>query len=314
MRKRNLGNTGIEISELGLGTWGLSGDGYGAMHGDEQDATIDRALDVGITLFETADCYAYGGMEKKLGERLPKDAVVVTKLGTDRRSNPKRKRFDEAFLEESLAGSMERLQRETLDVVLLHNPSVKAISKGRATALLASWVREGRIRAWGISAGEAEVVTKALELEDKPQVVQLAYNALFSDDVGKLQPQLETHGIGLLARSVLGYGLLAGFWGANRRFPREDHRVKRWTQDQLERRLKELAALRTAISREVPTVRSVALRFVLENPAVSAAVLGPRNVLQLDQLVREAGNGPPYLDETVKQRLNVRVADVGALR
>ena len=75
MRKRPLGSTGISVSELGLGTWGLSGDGYTAVPEVEQDAVIDRALALGVTLFETADSYGKGAMEKKLGERLSKASI-----------------------------------------------------------------------------------------------------------------------------------------------------------------------------------------------------------------------------------------------
>jgi aryl-alcohol dehydrogenase-like predicted oxidoreductase len=313
MRTRKLGNTGITVSELGLGTWGLSGDGYGPVADQDQDAVIDRALQLGITLFETGDVYARGRMEKRLAERLPDSSVVVTKVGTDRDSRPPRKRFDKAFLEQSIERCQERLGRETLDVVLLHNPSVQALKQGEAQATMAAQVELGRVRAWGISAGDADVVTEALGAEHRPQVVQMAYNALFSQDVTRVQKDLEEHGIGLLARSVLAHGLLSGFWAANRRFPRDDHRIHRWTQDQFERRLRELQALRSALSKEVPTVRSVALRFVLDNSAVSAAVTGPRNVLQLDQIVREAGKAPPYLDEQARQKLGLRVADLGAL-
>src|SRR5690606_41580866 len=86
MRKRILGKTGLNVSELGLGTWGLSGDGYGPVSSTDQDHLIERARMLGITLFETADCYAQGRMEEKLGDALKDDeqAVVVTKWGTDR--------------------------------------------------------------------------------------------------------------------------------------------------------------------------------------------------------------------------------------
>src|SRR5688572_5706902 len=103
MRKRSLGNTGIEVSELALGTWGLSGDGYAKVTEADQDRVIDRACALGITLFETADQYGQGAMEKKLGQRL-KDAKrtrIATKIGSDRESSPPRKRFDARFLREA---------------------------------------------------------------------------------------------------------------------------------------------------------------------------------------------------------------------
>jgi aryl-alcohol dehydrogenase-like predicted oxidoreductase len=313
MRQRNLGNTGISVSELGLGTWGLSGDGYGKVAIEDQDAVIERALTLGITLFETADCYGKGAMETKLGEKLPKDSVVVTKVGTDRDSKPARKRFDRQFLVDSVARSSERLQRERLDVVLLHNPSVACLERGEAADTMASLVADGKIRAWGVSAGNAEAVNKALAHREPPAVVQLAYNVVFSKDVDAVQPELESRSVGLLARSVLSYGLLGGFWGVSRRFARDDHRLNRWTQDQLERRIRELTTLRAAVTMRITSLRSLAVRFVLQNSAVGCAVLGPRSVLQLDQLVREAGTEPPYLDEAAMQRLQVRVQDAGAL-
>jgi aryl-alcohol dehydrogenase-like predicted oxidoreductase len=313
MRTRKLGNTGITVSELALGTWGLSGDGYGPVADQDQDAVIDRALQLGISAFETSDVYGRGRMEQRLAERLPDSAVVITKIGTDRSGKPPRKRFDREFLEQSLERCRERLKRDTLDVVLLHNPSVQCLRRGEAQETMAAQVALGRVRAWGLSAGDAEVVNEALTAKVRPAVVQLAYNALFSQDVSRVQQDLETHGVGLLARSVLAHGLLSGFWASNRRFSRDDHRVNRWTQDQFERRLKELQALRTAVSKDVPTVRSVALRYVLDNTAVSAAIIGPRSVLQLDQLVREAGREPPYLDDQARQRLGIKVNELGAL-
>jgi aryl-alcohol dehydrogenase-like predicted oxidoreductase len=129
MRRRVLGRSGLQVSELALGTWGLAGDGYGPVAESDQDEVIDRALDYGINLFETADVYGNGAMEKKLGQRLAdvQDAVIVTKIGTDLDSKPKRKRFDLEFLKSAFEKSRERLRRDKLDVVLLHNPSPAAI-------------------------------------------------------------------------------------------------------------------------------------------------------------------------------------------
>src|SRR5688572_24963063 len=132
MRKRALGKTGLEISELALGTWGLSGDGYGPVSEADQDAIIERALAFGIGLFETADCYGKGAMEKRLGERLPASAQVATKVGTDLEASPSRKRFDAEYLRTSVERSRERLKRESIDIVLLHNPSPKTLESGEA--------------------------------------------------------------------------------------------------------------------------------------------------------------------------------------
>ena len=129
MRTRPLGSTEFEVSELSLGTWGLSGDGYGPVPEAEVERVLDRAVEVGITLFETADVYGKGAMERLLGARLPRETTrVVTKIGTDLDAVPPRKRFDLEHLRPAFERSRERLGRDKLDVVLLHNPSLQAMS------------------------------------------------------------------------------------------------------------------------------------------------------------------------------------------
>jgi aryl-alcohol dehydrogenase-like predicted oxidoreductase len=124
MRKRMLGATGLEVSELSLGTWGLCGDGYGPVEEAEQDNVIDRALALGVTLFETADSYAGGEMERRLGRRLAgkQGTLVATKLGTDLSTTPPRKLFGAGYLKEAAERSRERLGRERIDIALMHKP------------------------------------------------------------------------------------------------------------------------------------------------------------------------------------------------
>ena len=133
MRNQTL-HPGRLVSELALGTWGLSGDGYGPVSEAVQDEVIARARAYGITLFETADVYGRGAMEKRLGKMLSADAevLIVTKVGTDLDSAPTRKRFDAAYLREACQRSGERLERSRIDVVLLHNPSKQTLDKDEA--------------------------------------------------------------------------------------------------------------------------------------------------------------------------------------
>ncbi len=297
----------MQVTELGLGTWGLSGDGYGEVDPAEQDAVIDRALDLGINLFETADVYAKGKMEAKLGERLPDDGetFIVTKLGTDMSAAPPRKRFDVEYLKQAFDKSQERIKRDVLDIVLLHNPSVAALEKGEATAWLQQQTDAGRLRAWGISAGDMEVARAMLKLEQVPHVVQLAFNVFLSRDLTSLSKDLEERNIAVFARSVLAHGLLAGQWPTDKKFPPEDHRSERWTADQVRRRIHQLRALRVMnTAGKVTSMRGGAVAYVLSHEQVCCAILGPRNVVQLDQLVRETPGEPPYLTEVVRQRLH----------
>jgi aryl-alcohol dehydrogenase-like predicted oxidoreductase len=311
MRKRPLGNTGLSVSELGLGTWGLSGDGYAPVAEAEQEAVIDRALALGVTLFDTADSYGKGAMEKKLGERLKdKDtAVIVTKLGTDREATPPRKTFTPAFLRESFARSRERLKREVVDVVLLHNPSERTLERGEAVSVLEELKTSGAIRAWGVSAGSAATAREALK--KGAQVLELAYNAFHSRSLRELEADITEKNVGVLARSVLAHGLLCGQWPTNKEFASGDHRAERWTTDDLKRRISQLNALRPCVFGNVTSLRAAALRFVLANERVSSAVLGPRGSIQLDQLLRDAGKEPPYLTPESLSALDLRLANVG---
>jgi aryl-alcohol dehydrogenase-like predicted oxidoreductase len=309
VRKRQLGRSGLEVSELALGTWGLSGDGYGPLSEIEVDRTIDRAIAIGITLFDTADVYGRGDMERKLGKRLPAlKTQVVTKIGTSLDGYPEKK-FDKQFLFMSFERSQERLRRDVVEVVLLHNPSLVTLAQDEPIELLERLKAEGRIRAWGVSANTRAVAERAIERG--ADVLEMAYNCFFYRDVEEIALKLRTEGIGLLARSILSYGLLSGHWSPEREFYPPDHRADRWNADELKRRIEQLDALRKVKGGPAPTVRSVAVRYVLDNERVSSAILGPKNVTQLDQLVREAGRMPPYLPRGARAKLETELAAVG---
>jgi aryl-alcohol dehydrogenase-like predicted oxidoreductase len=312
MRHRSLGKTGLVVSELALGTWGLSGDAYGPVPESEQDAVVERARALGIDLFETADSYALGEMERRLGRLLGPDptARFVTKIGTDRRMRPPRKRFDAGYLREAFDESRRRLCRDVIDVVLLHNPSANALARGEATGVLEELRATGALVAWGVSAGSAEVADAAIVAGT--QVLQVAHHALSSAVLGSVAERVVERGIGVLARSVLAHGLLCGQWPPSKTFGPEDHRSERWSSYDLGRRLRQLDALRPVLGESVPTLRAAALRFVLANESVSSVVLGPRRRLQLDQLVREAGREPPYLSAAQLNELQQRLREAGA--
>ncbi len=296
MNQRPLGNTGIRCSELGLGTWGLSGDGYGPVAEPEVDRVLLRARAMNVNLFETADVYGNGQMEARLGHHFGNDSSVciVTKLGTCLDTTPPRKRFDVAWLEERLSQSAERLRRQCIDVVLLHNPSVRCLEEGTAVRWLQEQQAKGTVRSWGVSAGSDQVARAALD--SGAPVLELAVNLLWSAALRELAPRLTVSQTGILARSILAHGLLCGYWSSDKTFAPEDHRSERWSSEDLQRRLRQVDGLRSLVGDDVPSLRALALRWVLEQTLISSAVLGPRSTLQLDQLLRDAGSGPPYVD------------------
>jgi aryl-alcohol dehydrogenase-like predicted oxidoreductase len=279
---------------------------------EEQIRVITRARSLGIKLYDTADSYGQGDMERRLAEVLGTDdgLTVVTKIGTDRDSTPPRKSFSVEFLERSLDACAARQRPRTLDLVLLHNPSIETFKQGEATQFLADQVLAGRIKGWGVSAGSAAVVQAAFNVN--APVIELAYNVLWPKDLRSIEMRFEPGKTGILARSVLAHGLLAGYFPHDKVFPSFDHRSERWTGDELHRRLRHLDALRPLVHGEASSLRAVALRWVLCNEMVSSAILGPRSILQLDQLIRDAGREPPYLSPESLVALEARLEDMGA--
>lgn len=311
MRLRSLGKTGLRVSELSLGTWGLSGDGYGPVDAPEQERVLERAIEMGVSLIDTADAYGGGQMEQLIGRVLSRrgDVVVVTKGGIDRATSPGRKRYDGPFLRERLEASLRRLRRERVDVYLLHNPSEQALIGGEAVDELTRLKQEGKIGHWGASVGSVAIGRQALAVG--AEVLELAYSLFHGTDLHRLAGEVIVQGAGVLARSTLAYGLLAGTWDRGRDFPSSDHRAERWTKPELDRRLEQLSAVRFLVHGDVRTMRAAAVRFVLANRIVSSAVLGPRSVTQLEDLVREVGMGPVYLRDEDLMRIPRALEAVG---
>jgi len=311
MHARSLGKTGLHVLELGLGTWGLSGDGYGPVSEATQQKVLERAVDMGINLVDTADAYGGGRMEQLIGRVLAdrRDVVVVTKGGTDRTTSPPRKRFDGPYLRQAVERSLRRLARRQIDLYLLHNPSPAALEGGEAVDTLAELKAEGKIGHWGVSIGDVEVGRSAIRCG--AEVLELAYNLVSSSDLHRLAGDIVVSGVGVLARSTLAHGLLAARWTKDQEFPADDHRADRWTKPELELRVQQLAALRFLVHGDVTTMRAAAVRFVLANRLVSCAVLGPRSVPQLEELVREVGMGPLYLRDEDLMRVPRALESVG---
>jgi len=297
VRKRPLGKTGLLVSELALGTWGLSGDAYGPVDAETAERVVRRALDIGVTAFDTSDAYGAGAMEALLGRVVPKGAehVIVTKIGIDRTCDPPQKRFDRSYLERAVKASLRRLKREPIDLLLLHHPTPEALHDGSIGETVAALQEAGLVAHWGVAAGDVEVARVAIEKQ--AEAVELAYNLFHSLDLHRLGGELMVGQVGVLVRSTLGYGLLAGLWSKEREFPEGDHRRERWSKAELERRIEQLDSVRYLVKGDVRTMRAAAVRFVLSSHLVHTAVLGPRSTEQLEQLVREVGGGPVYLSD-----------------
>src|SRR5574341_1091382 len=138
MKYRNLGRTGLNISEIGLGTWPMGGDEYGVVDDAECVCTIQAAIDNGVTFIDTADVYGYGHAESLIRQALEgrtEKVVIATKIGNDMYSVPPQpggggKNFSREYLVKATEGCLSRLGVETLDLLILHNPSLDLIRQG----------------------------------------------------------------------------------------------------------------------------------------------------------------------------------------
>lgn len=313
MKTRALGRTGIEVTELGLGTWGLSGEAYGPVTSEEARKVIGRAAALGITLFETASSYARGDMEKALGEVLASHpgSVVATKLGTNRDVDPPEKCFEPDYLRRTAQTSRERLGAGVRVIALLHNPTRGTIEAGKATDTLRALTAEGILDSWGVSGSDEPVIEAALRLE--APLVSVPYNIVRVQPLRALSERIRQSGTGVLVHSVLAYGLLNGRWGPWRTFGPKDHRRERFP-DGLQKKVRYLDAVRPLVSGDVDSTRSAAVRFALTPDVVSSVILGPRNALQLDQLVRDGNVEPPYLTPAKLESLEGRLVTLGVPR
>jgi aryl-alcohol dehydrogenase-like predicted oxidoreductase len=311
VKRRPLGTTGLLVSELALGTWGLSGEAYGKVEPEDAERTIVRALEIGVTTIDTCDAYGAGKVEAMLGRVLEgRDGVtVITRGGLDRRTEPPIQNFTPEHLDGAVTRSLKRLRRETLDVYLLHNPSAECLRRGEATGAIQSLVKEGRVAHWGVAVGHPDAARAALDQGAK--VLEIAYNLFHSHDLHCIAGDIMVAGAGVLARSTLGYGLLAGLWAKDRDFPAGDHRRERWTKGELACRVGQLDAVRFLVKGDISSMRGAAVRFALANHLVSAVVLGPHNIQQLEQLIREVGSGPIYMPESDLAALPTALSRVG---
>jgi aryl-alcohol dehydrogenase-like predicted oxidoreductase len=193
--------------------------------------------------------------------------------------------------------------------LLLHNPSPQALAGGAIGAAMGAIVEAGIARHWGVSAGNADAAWEAVQAG--AAVIQLPYNAFHRRVLDRIAGEVQRRKVGVLARSVLAYGLLCGNWPSTKEFPSEDHRADRWNPDELKRRIMQLNALRPSVAGNVTSLRAAALRYVLSQTDVSSAVIGPKKAAQLDQCLREIGNEEPILDAFARNGIDNRVVNVG---
>jgi aryl-alcohol dehydrogenase-like predicted oxidoreductase len=290
LETRPLGRTGADVSVVGLGTWQLGGD-WGEVSEDAAAAVLDAALDAGVTLLDTADVYGDGRSEERIrtalaarGER----PFVATKAG--RRADP----FTaEQYTPENLRAWIDRSRRNlgvhTLDLVQLHCPPPAVYSDDRVYETLDALVEQEAIAAYGVSV---ETVAEGLTALQHPgvQSIQVILNVFRRKPLEELLPTAQRAQVGILARVPLASGLLSGKYSTDTTFPADDHRNFNRNGEAFD--VGETFAgvpfeVGVAAAREVAeiggpdvTTAAFALRWVIDQPGVTAVIPGARNIEQ----------------------------------
>ena len=310
MRLQKLGKTGLLVSEIGFGGWAIGGNAYGNSYGETDDevsrAALRRALELGVTLFDTADVYGQGHSEALLGEVLQEWSgpipTVVTKGGVNfyRQDGTLEPDWTPLALAHAVEQSRARLRRETLDVFLLMNPPVEELDRLRVWETLDALKRAGKVAHVGVSVAEPADGVWLLQNRLPVEVLEVGYSLFYQGATTELLPLARRGKVGILAREPLANGFLAGKYTANSEFAPGDIRAElpwEYTAAMTETAAR-LDFLRRGGQR---TAAQAALRFVLDDPAVSCVVVGAKTPAQVEENVGAAGAAS--LDASERERI-----------
>jgi aryl-alcohol dehydrogenase-like predicted oxidoreductase len=303
MEHRSLGRTGRDIGIVGLGAWQIGGD-WGDVPDDDAMATLNAAVDAGVTFIDTADVYGDGRSERLIGrllqERPDAGLVVATKIG--RRADP---HVASAYTLDNFrrwtARSRDNLAVEVLDLVQLHCPPSETYASDAAFDALEQLMADGVINAYGVSV---ETCAEALTAMTHPGVstVQIILNCLRQKPLDQVLPTAREAGVGIIARVPLASGLLSGKYDESTSFAPDDHRNYNRHGESFDvgetfagvEFRTGVAAARdiAALTADAATTAQLALRWILDQPGVSVVIPGARNPEQARANAAAAGLPP----------------------
>lgn len=310
MQYRILGRTGWKVSAISFGAWAIGGT-WGNVQDEESFAALNRALDLGVNFFDTADVYGDGHSEKLLA-RLRKERsekfFVATKAG--RRANP---HVAESYTKKNLTSYIERslknLETETIDLVQLHCPPTQVYYMPEAFEALDDLTKEGKILHYGVSVEKVEEALKAIEYPNV-KTVQIIFNIFRQRPADLFFREAQRRRIGILARLPLSSGMLTGKMKKDTSFEAGDHRQgnrggawfdkgETFSGLDYETGLQAVEELRPLVPAGM-TMTQMALRWILMSPAVTCAIPGAKRPAQVDENV-SAADQPELSDEAMGQ-------------
>lgn len=311
MNYRLLGRTGYQISEVGLGAWQIGGS-WGSVPDKDALKLLNAAIDAGVNFFDTADVYGDGRSEQLIGKVLAerKDMIVVaTKAG--RRLQP---HVTDGYNRENLTAFVERslknLGRESLDLLQLHCPPTDAYYRPEVFEALDNLKRAGKVLHYGVSVEKVEEALKAIEF-DGVETIQIIFNIFRQRALDVFFPRAVQKNVGVIVRLPLSSGLLSGKITKDTTFADNDHRSFNRHGEQFDRGETFSGVDLDLALRAVDEIRKIApsgvsmanfaLRWILDEKAVSCVIPGARN----EQQVREnaAASEMPALGADIHEKV-----------
>src|SRR5919198_4836938 len=285
MKRRRFGDTDLEASEIGFGTWALGSTWWGEVSESAGERLLTEAVELGITFFETGDAYGQGANEELVGRVLAphRDRIQLsTKFGyvldegrREHSEGGRPQRWDGPFTRASLEASLRRLRTDHVDLYQLHNPRREAIDSDECFATLEDLRAEGKILHYGVALGPAigwrEEGLRAITVRDIASI-QTVYNLLEQDPGRDFLSAAAEHGVGVMARVPTSSGLLDDNLTLETTFGPGDHRRHRpreWLVEGLQKidRIRFLCAPETG-----RTMAQAALRFILAQPQMAVVI------------------------------------------
>ena len=312
MRYRTFGQTGLKVSEIGIGAFPISGvqqqaDGTrtGWTGTDEQQsiALIHRAEELGVNLIDSAESYGAGHSEEVVGQALQgrRDRwIIATKVSPNNgldANDPELPAQAQKRIVEAVEGSLKRLDTDYIDIYQLHAIPLEGAMPAVMEAL-ATLRAEGKIRWYGVSTNDREAIDKLRGLGEV-HMLQIGYN-LLERDADDLLHFAKQEDIGTLIRVPLAKGMLTGKYFQSSEIPEEDIRYERFNRPGSVDAFKKLPALSFLAENTGRTMVQAALRFTLDHPGTSCVIAGAKTMQQIEQNVA-AINVPP-LTESELQR------------
>ncbi|MER5889579.1 aldo/keto reductase [Streptomyces sp. NPDC001941] len=292
MQYRSLGRSGIKVSPYALGAMN-----FGALANNDHDAVtqmIHRALDAGMNLIDTADVYSLGESEEIVGKAIAgrrDDVVLATKFSNPMGQGPNRGGGSRRWITTAVENSLRRLGTDHIDLYQYHYPD-DTTDMEETLAALTDLVRAGKVRAIGTSKQPASGIVEAQWTSERKglerfRCEQPHYSILNREIERELLPTTQRYGMGTIVWSPLAQGLLTGRVRKGR--PSTLNRGGQWFGHLAdERRIDAVEQLVPIAERAGLSLTHMAMAFAVAHPGVTAAILGPRTVEQLDDLLAGA--------------------------